>query len=126
MIRFNDTGRMIVFLSCACLGSCQRETSGSLTRKIAFDITTIDRQGLDKGNVYVDYEYCIPAEEEKADVIRKIDPEVVIHESGKGRIGCARNEWLCISSTNGENWKDELFSIAKMPYIVRIERTYYE
>lgn len=96
------------------------------TDKIKFDWTTIDEQGLDKGQVSVDYEYCIPNDPESISIIRSIDEDVQIVKGGKSRIGCREHQNLCISNTHDPEWKKQLTRISNLNFIERIERTYYE
>lgn len=94
--------------------------------KIEFDYSLIDDSGLRNGEVAVDYEFCIPASEEILAKVLQIDPAVRVMKSSKGRIGCTRQQWLCINSTHSTGWKEKLYSIAYLEYVDRIVETHYE
>lgn len=94
--------------------------------KIAFDYSAIDDAGLRNGEVAVDYEFCIPANDDLLKEVLKIDAGVKVMKSSKGRIGCTAAQWLCINSTHSPGWKDKLLGIASLSYVERIQETFYE
>lgn len=105
--------------------SCSKSNADKHLNKIDFDITTIDANGM-QGGTFVDYEFCIPMDEDKVAEVKSIEPEVVMPAKAKGRIRCGEDEFLCIVSTKGEKWKEKLNAIASLPYVKRIIQTYYE
>ena len=105
---------------------CQSEESKKILNKIQFDYAAVNDKGMVNNNVAIDYEFCIPMDEDKAEEVRKIEPNVVIPRMAKGRIGCSDNEWLCIVSTNDAKWKEKLYAIASLSYVKRIVQTDYE
>lgn len=97
--------------------------------KIGFDLQKINAAGLRgpaNGLVSVDYEFCIPARPSLLKEVQKLDPSVKMN-AGRGRIGCKPDTWLCIGQT-GElpDWKKRLLAVARLPYVERIEETFYE
>jgi hypothetical protein len=123
----------ICFLSLLFLFACNTpkgsEASPEAMAKIKFDITQIDEQGLIgpvSGKVALDYEFCIPRSEEHTAIIKQINPKIKISPKSRGRIGCTRSEQLCIGTTAQENWKNILMETAKLNFVEKIERTFYE
>ena len=119
-----------ILLSSFCLiliqeSNCNKASAKNNLKKIEFDITSIDEKGLQGGTI-VDYEFCIPKEEDKIAAIKSIEPTVIMPNMAKGRIGCGQDEQLCIVSTNSGDWKDKLSTIASLHYVKRIIKTYYE
>lgn len=108
-------------------GSKGQDTlSNTVLSKIDFDFSAVDERGLVSSEVAIDYEFCIPMDEAKRAEIRAIEPNVSIPRLAKGRIGCSDQEWLCIVSTNGPQWKERLYAIASLPYVKHIVQTFYE
>ena len=91
-----------------------------------FDISNMDAQGLRNGEVAVDYEYCIPADEKTLSKVQAIDPNVKLMKSSKGRIGCTKDQWLCISNSHDPEWKEKLMAITGLDFVERIEETVWE
>lgn len=97
--------------------------------KIGFDINAIDKEGLigePGAKVALNYEFCIPANNKYINDVRQIDPSVQFHKKSKGRIACSKAEWLCIGSSRQEYARMKLQRLAELPFIKRIERTYFE
>ena len=105
---------------------CPKKTDKVNQAKIQFDYSAIDDNGLRNGEVAVDYEFCIPADQKILDHVMKIDQGIRVMKSSKGRIGCTDQQWLCINSTHSAGWKKKLFAIASLSYVERIEETFYE
>ncbi len=105
---------------------CNKEVSKKTLRKIEFDQSMIDQKGLLIGTVMVDYEFCIPKNETSVAEVKAIEPDVNIPRLAKGRIGCSAEEYVCIVSTKGPEWKERLYAIASLPYVKRIIQTDYE
>ena len=108
------------------VSKCDKEASKKTLNKIEFDYSGLDDNGMISSEQAVDYEFCIPREEEKLTEIKSIVPEVTIPGMAKGRIGCSKEEYLCIVSTKGPDWKERLYAIASLPYVKKIIQTYYE
>lgn len=105
---------------------CPKEPDQTILAKIAFDYSAIDDAGLRRGEVSVDYEFCIPADDTKLQEILKIAPEVQVMRKSRGRIGCREGQWLLINTTRGSGWKEALYAIAGKDYVAKIIETHYE
>ena len=105
---------------------CPKKTDKVNRAKIKFDYGAIDDSGLRNGEVAVDYEFCIPADQAILDQVMKIDQGVRVMKSSRGRIGCTAQQWLCINSTHSPDWEKKLYAIASLSYVERIEETFYE
>ena len=115
---------LVILFSSA--SQCPKKTDKVNQAKIQFDYSAIDDNGLRNGEVAVDYEFCIPADQDILDQVMKIDQGVRVMKSSKGRIGCTAQQWLCINSTHSPGWKNKLYAIASLSYVERIEETFYE
>lgn len=97
--------------------------------KIRFDLSLLNYDGL-MGNAdslaAVDYEFCIPANEQYVEEVRYLDPSIKLHQSSPGRIGCNSNEYLIIGNTHQPDFKMVLTNLAKLSYVERIERCFWE
>jgi len=97
-------------------------------KKIKLDFKQLDAEGLmgpPKGKVALNYEFCIPADPKNWRQVRNIDPSAK-KNAGKGRIGCKDDQWLIIGRTNQKNYQHVLFQLASLPFVNRIEQTYWE
>ena len=109
--------------------SCHRQVIAPDLRdmhKVHFDYTNLDAGGFRNGISHVDYEFCIPREDKALEQVRKIEPDVKVMKSSRGRIGCTDQQWLCIVSTADDEWKKKLEQIATLSFVQRIEETFYE
>jgi hypothetical protein len=105
---------------------CQRKLTPTEKQKIRFDYSAIDDSGLRNGEVAVDYEFCIPAHDNALHEVSEIAPGVRVMKHSKGRVRCSDTEWLCIINTHDPGWRRILYAIASLPYVVRMEETFYE
>lgn len=95
--------------------------------KITFDLSLISTEGLSQpGRQAIDYEFCIPADETHQTEVKAIDPSVQIFQHSKGRIGCRRDQLLCIGNTHQANWRSILFQLSALEYVERIDRVFWE
>ncbi len=119
---------LLLLLSCLMMSAsdCKKDVSKKMLNKIEFDPSLIDEKGMLTSEVAVDYEFCIPRDEAKVAEVKAIEPMVNIPRMAKGRIGCSKEEYLCIVSTKGVEWKEKLYAIASLPYVKRIVQTHYE
>ena len=123
--------RVCLLIGMAVLYACTSQKppeNPDAWKKIKLDFKQIDSEGLSgsgKAKVAVNYEFCIPADEKAWRQVRKIDPSAQ-KNGGKGRVGCKENQWLVIGSTHQKNYQRILFQLASLPYVERIERTYWE
>ena len=127
MIIFKPTTILLFF--CSLYLSCANQKILHPSPKIGFDINALDKEGLigpPDGKVAVSYEFCIPAHNDYVSQVRKIDPSLKIHKKSKGRVACSKAEWLCIGNTHQEYARMKLQRLAEMPFIKRIERSYFE
>jgi len=115
----------LLFFSCH---SSRPQPTESERQKIRFDLSQLDEDGLhgpESGKVALDYEFCIPKEEKYLQEVKKIDPSLKV-QSGRGRIGCGKDQYLCLGNTHQKNHKDILYGLARLPYIERIEQAFFE
>ncbi len=120
---------LVVCLAFISMASKCNESMPMTSPKITFDLNLIGEDGLTKnpgGEVAIDYEYCIPADEKRAAELKKIDPSLKIHHKAKGRIGCSQSQWLCMGNTHQENWRKILLQITELDYVKQIDRTFFE
>ncbi len=97
--------------------------------KITFDISKISSTGLigSPGSYRaLDYEFCIPREEKYLQEVKEIDPNLRVYPNSKGRIGCEKSQYLCIGNTRQQGWREILMKLADLPYIEKIQQTYWE
>ncbi|PSF37252.1 hypothetical protein C7H19_11060 [Aphanothece hegewaldii CCALA 016] len=97
--------------------------------KITFDLSGISADGLvgSSNNLRsIDYEFCIPRDEQFLSEIIAIDPIIQYYPHSRGRIGCNNNEYLCIGNTHNPKWKEILQAIAKLDYVKKIAQTDWE
>lgn len=109
--------------------SCANQKIINPSPKIIFDINAIDKDGLigpPDGKVSLHYEFCIPADNRYINEVRQIDPSVKFHKKSKGRVGCSKAEWLCIGNTEQEHARLKIHRLSELPYIKRIQRTFFE
>jgi hypothetical protein len=106
----------------------QTMRADSIREKITFDLSAISPEGL-IGNQQslrsVGYEFCIPAQADTLKAVKAIDPTVQFSRS-RGRIGCQRNQYLCIGETHQPDWKTVLLKLAELDYVKRIDRFWGE
>lgn len=111
---------------------CQRKNQAedpSVWKKVRLDFRQIDGQGLsgpNGGKVAVNYEFCLPARESYWKKVRKIDPTAQKHAGSAGRSGCTSGQWLIIGSTHQKDYLRVLYRLASLPYVERIEQTFWE
>ncbi len=119
----------LLFAFASFLYSCANQKILHPSPKIGFDINALDKEGLigpPDGKVAVNYEFCVPANNQYLNQVKQIDPSLQFHKKSKGRIACSKAEWLCIGSTHQEYAKNKLQRLAELEFVKRIERTYFE
>ena len=129
MISFKWTAAVLLFFCLLYLISCANQKILHPSPKIGFDINALDKEGLigpPDGKVAVSYEICIPAQNDYVNQVRKIDPSLKIHKKSKGRVACSKAEWLCIGNSHQEFARMKIQRLAELPFVKRIERTYFE
>lgn len=94
--------------------------------KIAFDLDEIDENGLigpTGGKRSVAYEFCIPRDQAKLEEVQAIDSSLQCYAGSRGRIGCTRDQYLCIGQGGT---RETLLKLARLDYVERIEPFYGE
>lgn len=98
-------------------------------KKVKLDFSKLDAEGLagdaPDGKVAMNYEFCIPAEGKRWREVKKIDPTAQ-KNGGRGRVGCSEMEWLIIGSTHQKNYMRVLHDLAALPFVNKIEETFWE
>ena len=97
--------------------------------KIRFRLNDIRPDGLrgpPDGLTAVAYEFCVPADERVYQEVRRIDPSVRFHPGSRGRIGCGKNQTLCLGETHQPRWRDVLQKLAALAYIAEIRECFFE
>ena len=131
MKRFNP-GWMILFFSVLLTGcsSLQNyQNNKMLEKKIAFDLKQLDTDGLygdENSKRSMSYEFCIPADIEKANEVMAIDPSAVIYKSSPGRINCSASEYLVMGDTFQKDYIITLQQLSGLKYVTRIVQAHFE
>lgn len=118
----------IVLAACSSPASAPALTKAQ-QEKIAFDLSTIDDRGLrgpPRGLRSVSYEFCIPAGERYAEEVQRIDPTVELMRGSRGRIGCTREQTLCVGNTHQKGYRQVLERVAGLDYVHRIVESTFE
>ena len=119
-------GRFAPVLALAVLAAC---ASGQpVSSKIAFDLARVDAAGLigDSGaKRALHYEFCIPADEQYAAEVRRIDATAQLMPS-RGRVGCSGGQVLVLGSTYQPGYREVLERLAALPYVDRIAQSFFE
>ena len=72
------------------------------------------------------YEFCIPNTPDHKAVVKAIDPTVEFQCGSRGRIGCTKEQCLCIGSTHQPGFRDVLARLAALPYVEEIRECFFE
>ena len=105
------------------------DSKTSILQKCSFDFSTLDEKGLlgpPGAKWALSYEFCIPNEMKNKTEVERIDPTVRFFSESPGRIGCGSQEMLCIGSTHQEDFINVLRNLVALPYVKRIEQSYFE
>ena len=116
---------LLSFLSCT---NSKMLPSKEQLNKIRFDLSMLDEDGLlgpENGKVALDYEFCIPRDDQYLKAVTRIDPTIKVQLS-RGRIGCSPGQYLCLGNTHQKNYREVLYQLAKLTYVERIERAFFE
>ncbi len=128
--QFSKLGVFFIVISLLCLSAkCNNTTLPQNSPKITFDLEQIGEDGLGTksgSKVATDYEYCIPADEKSAAIVRKIDPKLKIMKKSRGRIACSKDQWLCMGDTHQKDWRKVLIQLAELDFVAQIDRTFFE
>jgi len=74
----------------------------------------------------VSYEFCIPATEEAAAMVKAIDRTAEVQRGARGRIGCRADQFLCVGHTHQPDFRSVLVGLARLDYVAAIEPWYGE
>jgi hypothetical protein len=118
----------------AALTACGSAPAGPpLTKtqqdKIAMDLSALDDRGLrgpPKGLRSMSYEFCIPANERYASEVQRIDPTLELMRGSRGRIGCTKDQILCVGNTGQRGYQQVLERLAGLDYTSRIVESTFE
>ncbi len=97
--------------------------------KIQFDLGRLDAEGLQgppDGKRSLSYEFCTPNTPEARAEVAAIDPSVRFSCSSPGRIGCGPGECLSLGDSHQNDHRQRLLALAALPYIRRIEESFFE
>ncbi len=112
------------------LASCSGSEKQNVSNKINIDLTRFTDDGYriypNGDKISANYEFCIPANDSILLFVKSIDPTAEELKGSKGRINCTKNEWLVIGSTRQDGFKSVLKKLANLPYIKKINETFWE
>ena len=94
-----------------------------------FDVTSLNDEGhygAANGKRALSYEFCIPDMERNRSQVKRIDLILQCMSEAPRQIGCGTYENLCIGSTHKKNFRDVLRGLAELPYITRINQSFFE
>lgn len=98
-------------------------------RKIGFDLDGLDADGLAgpaDGKVAISYEFRIPDSPEHRATVKGIDPAIAIAAGPRGRVDAGPGFALCTGSTHDPRHREILLALARLPFVERIERCWFE
>ena len=119
---------LILLAGSACHRRAKPTEDPTVWKKVHLNFKQLDAEGLSgppNGKVAVNYEFCIPALEKNWREVQKID-RTAGKQSAKGRIGCRSDQWLVIGSSQQPRYQRVLYELAALPYVERIEETFWE
>lgn len=121
---------LLVVMTSGCSSPVATDRShGQTASKIKFSLDDIRADGLrgpSDGLISVSYEFCVPKDESIYQEIRRIDPSIEIHKNSEGRIGCTKQQALCIGHTHQPDWRAKLMALTSQPYISEIRQCFFE
>ena len=97
--------------------------------KIQFDFGRLDAEGLQGppgGKRSLSYEFCTPNTPEARAEVAAVDPSVRFSCSSPGRIGCGPGECLSLGDSHQKDHRRHLLELAALPYIRRIDESFFE
>jgi len=86
----------------------------------------LDQYGPLDGKRALSYEFCIPDTEQHRTEVKRIDPTVKFFAQSPGRIGCGKDENLCIGSPQQKDIRGVLQRLAELMYVQRIDESFFE
>jgi len=127
--RFLLVAIAVVASACSAPEKTPSAMEPEIMQKIRFDLETLNEDGLygpPDGLRAMDYEFCIPIGQKYLDEVRRIDSTLTVQAQSPGRIGCGEDQVLCIGNTHQKNFRSVLYKLASLPYVQRIEPSYFE
>ena len=106
-------------------GPAQRQAEAKIQFRLA-DIRPDGLRGPPDGLVSVAYEFCVPANDRVYQEVRRIDPGIQICPGSTGRIGCTKDQTLCLGNTHRPHWREVLLRLASLPYVTEIRECFFE
>jgi hypothetical protein len=116
-------------IALACAGGRPGADDTAALAKVHLDLAAINADGLagpPDGLRAVSYEFCIPSTEEAVAAVTAIDRTVEVMRGARGRIGCSKEQYLCVGSTHQPGHRDVLLRLARLDYVAAIEPWYGE
>ena len=128
LLNFLNTKFIILLFPLLFVSSYINSQGKTDTSKINFDLNKFTEDGIEKmtGGGYINYEFCIPGNDETLKEVMSIDSTVGAYKNSKGRSACLDKEWLCIGSSHQKNFKNVLWALTKISYIRKISQTFWE
>ena len=123
-----SAGMLTILLVCSQLPRAE-DSNNDMSPKIEFDVSILDPDGLygpAGGLRSLGYEFCIPADEKNVAEIHTIDSTIKVYKQSPGRIGCNKDEYLCMGETHNKAYQIILTELAQLPYVQRITQSFYE
>ena len=122
---------VLLMLCCAALASASAQTPdrAEAPAKIGFDLSRLNDSGLrgpPDGLRALDYEFCIPSAERYVAEIKAIDPSAAVYSRSPGRVGCGEGQSLVIGNTHQPGFRTILKNLAALPYVTRIDESFFE
>lgn len=78
------------------------------------------------GKVSLDYEFCIPLDEQYRREVREVDSEIYCRRGPGMRIGCDADQYACLGNTGYQDYRRILCELSAKDYVTRIDRTWWE
>ena len=121
---------LILLSSCTPSRTAPQKSKEGISSKIHISrLEHVNSDGLygpKDGLVALHYEFCIPRKPELKAEVQRIDPTIEISESSRGRIGCTKEQYLCLGHTSQKQHRQTLQRLAAKEYILRIEEAWFE
>jgi hypothetical protein len=121
-------GVLVTITLAGCHLPSAREAE-SEAAKIKFSMEGIRPDGLHgppDGLRSLTYEFCVPADEQVYQEVRRIDASVQISPGSAGRIGCSKSQALCTGNTHQPGWRAVLQKLSSLSYIAEIRECFFE
>lgn len=124
----------LLLTGASLVGSCHAGQEGDgiagagWTAKVGFDPSPVGGDGLygpPDGRRALDFEFCIPDAISYRDQVTSIDSGLRFSTS-PGRVGCWGDELLVFGNSHRPEFHSVLAQLARLPYVKRIERAWFE